>query len=220
MVNGSTTSSLANRWSNAGAPRSGMSEGGWSLVFSSPHSGRGLVWSAFRIFALWGRFGVRQAVNWTLIQSISQFLSWDHGKPERSFASLGKHKRPNIWTTMTLMGKWTAGIDFYHGIDPGTRRPAYQDCRRRVGTSAKENPHGNPRNWVDQRKGLADVNTQILRNNAAIATERDIQPWTLHLYHRTDPRTTFPAHWTIAGGSTRATQCTVKQTIHHGNPTG
>jgi hypothetical protein len=75
-------------------------------------------------------------------------------------ASLGKHKRKDKSTTMMLIGKQTAVIDFYHRIDPETRLPGHSDRQRRVGMSGREDAHGIPPNSVGSCKGFAEVLAQ------------------------------------------------------------
>jgi hypothetical protein len=67
MTNASTTSSLAQRCSNAVA--------GLMILCPSPRSGRGLVRSASGTFGRCGPFGACRAVNRPLQQSISGFLA-------------------------------------------------------------------------------------------------------------------------------------------------
>jgi len=99
MANISTSSSLAESCPNAVAPSSCISQGGSSLVFSSPHSSGVLAHCASGILARCGQFAVLRAVNGPLLQSISRFLPLNHGKARsRSYALIGTIKTSNSST--------------------------------------------------------------------------------------------------------------------------
>jgi len=114
MANALTTSSLAKRWPNAVALSSWISEGGPSIVLSSPHSGTGHGQSDSGIVACCDPFSVRRAVNGPLLPSISLFLALNHGKPKpRSYAFIRKTKTSDLSTGSRGSKYWTKRLAFW-----------------------------------------------------------------------------------------------------------
>jgi len=109
MTNALTTSSLAQRWSNAAAPSSCIPGGRRTTLVTSPRSGR-LVWSASGIFARCGPFRARRAVNRPLLQSISRFLAMASPRLGR-IPSLGRLTKTSDSSTGLMYSKyWTKSL--------------------------------------------------------------------------------------------------------------